>query len=57
MAEALAPPSLMEGGANKSEFYLREEPAIRVQRKRKKRCISANQEGRLFLCLEGGGIE
>jgi hypothetical protein len=56
MAEALASPSLMEGGANKSEFYLREEPITRMQRKRKKRCISANQEGRLFLCLEGGGI-
>ena len=46
----------MEGGANKSEIYLREELIIRVQRKRKKRCISANQEGRLSLCLEGGGI-
>jgi hypothetical protein len=56
MAEALASPSLMEGGANKSEFYLKEEPIIRMQRKRKKRCISAIQGKGLFLCLEGGGI-
>jgi hypothetical protein len=47
---------LVEGGANKSGFYLREESIIRTQRKKKKRCISAIHERRLFLCLGGGGI-
>jgi len=56
MVEALAPPSLMEGGANKSRPYFREEPVIRVQPKKKKRCISAIQERRFFLSPGGGGI-
>jgi hypothetical protein len=56
MVEALAPPSLMEGGANKSRPYFREEPVIRVQPKKKKRCISAIQTRRFFLSPGGGGI-
>jgi hypothetical protein len=50
-------PSWWKGGANKSKLFLGEEFIIRSQRKKKKRCISANQEGRLFLYLRGGGIE
>jgi hypothetical protein len=46
----------IKGGANKSKGYLREEFIIRGQRKKKKRCISANQEKGFFLYLEGGGI-
>jgi len=45
----------MEGGANKSRPYFREEPVIRVQRKKKKRCMFVNQEEGLFL-YPGGGI-
>jgi hypothetical protein len=51
---------LIKGGANKGALkglFVREVPIIRTQRKRKKRCISANQEGWLSLGLEGGGIE
>jgi hypothetical protein len=54
MVKALAPP-YEKGGANKSATNLREELIIRVQRKKKKRCMSVNQEEGLFL-YPGGGI-
>jgi hypothetical protein len=59
MVKALAPPC-EKGGANRSALNLREEFSIRVQRKKKKRCLSVNQEEGFFLSLErgvGGGIK
>jgi hypothetical protein len=58
MVEALAPPC-EKWGANKSATNLREELIIRVQRKKKKRCLSVNQEEGFILSLGrgvGGGI-
>jgi hypothetical protein len=58
MVKALAPP-YEKGGANRSAMNLREESTIRVQRKKKKRCLSVNQEEGFFLSLGrgvGGGI-
>jgi hypothetical protein len=58
MVKALAPP-YEKGGANRSAMNLREECTIRVQRKKKKRCLSVNQEEGFFLSLVrgvGGGI-
>jgi len=58
MVKALAPPC-EKWGANKSGTNLGEELIIRVQRKKKKRCLSVNQEEGFFLSLGrgvGGGI-
>jgi len=57
MGKALALSFLVERGRQQEWTFLGEGFIIRSQRKKKKRCISANQEGRLFLYLGGGGIE
>jgi hypothetical protein len=57
MGKALALSFLVERGCQQEWTFLGEGFIIRSQRKKKKRCISANQEGRLFLYLGGGGIE
>jgi hypothetical protein len=57
MVKALAPPC-EKWGANRSAINLREEFIIRVQRKKKKRCLSVNQEekkGFSFLLEEVSG--
>jgi hypothetical protein len=54
MVKALASPC-EKRGANRSVFNLREEFTIRDQHKKKKRCVSVNQEEGLFL-YPGGSI-
>jgi hypothetical protein len=56
MVIALAPLLGRKGAPTRVRDYLREGFIIRSQRKKKKRCISAKQEGGFFLYL-GGGIK
>jgi hypothetical protein len=58
MVKALAP-FCQKWGANRNATNVREEFIIRVQRKKKKRCLSAYLEEGFFLSLGrgvGGGI-